>query len=184
MKKLQKLLSLSLLAIAVTACGPGSNVNLGVDKETKEVIFVKTVEKITSSYKVLETRIIKADNKLGKLHSVDGKPSVVTIKKSSGKTIEVKFHKKGKLHRDVGPAYIGYDVQFYKNGKQVIKWDREYWVLIAPDHSIIQNSDELTNEEFEVLGGEAGIENYSTSGSLLIPIVEEARELQKSFDEV
>ena len=175
MKKLQKLLSLSLLAVVVTACGPGSNIKPSVDAETKEVIFVKTVK---SSSTITETRIVKADGELGKRHSVNGEPSVI-LTNSSGKVIEIGFHKKGKLHRDVGPALIGYQIKFFKNDELVITWDNELDALIATDNTYIQNADELTNEEFEILGGEEGVGNYN---GLVIPVIVEAKKLLKSFN--
>ena len=185
MKKLQKLLSLSLLAVVVTACGPGGNgltakqVQDAIEKPVKEeVVEVETVERTTFGYTVTETRIVKADGELGKLHSVNGEPSVIYAN-AIGKVIEIGFHKEGKLHRDVGPALIGYQIKFFKNDELVITWDNELDALIATDNTYIQNADELTNEEFEILGGEEGVGNYN---GLVIPVIVEAKKLLKSFN--
>ena len=173
MKKLQKLLSLSVLAIAVTACGPGGNgltakqIQDAIEKpiHTYHEVHVD-VEKWNSTTTGTLTYIIDSETEIitDKLHSVNPETPSITSTNEDGENTKLLFHKDGLNHSVVGPAELIRNIynsgpypifgRWAVNGETLVKWGA---------HSGYKRLPNKTEEQVEEMFIELGIEKYDFS---------------------
>ena len=167
MKKLQKLLSLSVLAIAVTACGPNGNgltakqIQDAIEKPIHTYHEVEVeVTQWNSTTTGTSTYIVGTD----KLHSVNPETPSITSTNEDGENTKLLFHKDGLLHSVVGPAELIRNIynsgpyaiygKWAVNGKTLVKWGANSGYKRLPNK---------TEEQVEEMFIELGIEKYDFS---------------------
>ena len=135
MKKLYKLLSLSVLAIAVTACGPGGN-GLTVE-QIKEAIEKPVIEKPPHPNYEVEVEVEKWNETItgtstyivgtNTYHSKTVELPAITAEDENGRNLNLYFFKKGIRHSALGSA------QLIRNNEQATygRWIIDGEVLVA-----------------------------------------------------
>lgn len=96
------------------------------------------IEKVTTKEVIIgQRRAVKTYDSEGKLHSVDGKPSISSYDVKTGILISESWHKHGKSHRDGDlPANIEYDKKYgtvsyeawYQNDKRYREGNKPHFV--------------------------------------------------------